>query len=149
MGLFIMAVTYLLGGTDAAGVPVLEALVARRVGPGSGRTVAKLIAYIVVANGVYALSYVPHVLTKASRMLTQAGVLVPFPGRIAIQPGADSPQTNGPLGAAILWVWLLGLTALIVVAARRADRLLGAAGQVPEPSFSSSEPVAGGSARGQ
>jgi hypothetical protein len=35
------------------------------------------VAYIVLCNFVYALTYLPHAITKYAGMVTQTGVLVP------------------------------------------------------------------------
>jgi hypothetical protein len=51
-------------------------------------------------------------------MLTLAGPLQPYP-QIAPQPAG--PQTNGPLGAAVLVVRLVGLGVGAFVPARRYD----------------------------
>ena len=57
-------------------------------------------------------------------MLTERGVLVPFPGRIAIQPGAGKVQS---FGALILLLWLGLLVGAEFILARRVhSRLVSA-----------------------
>lgn len=118
MGLFMMVVTYLLGRRIGADEPVLERWVAARTAPGAGRLFATAAAYIAVVHLVYLATMVPHVITKLAGMLTLAGPIQPYP-EIAPQPAG--PQTNGPLGTAILVVWLLGLTVASFVLVRRHD----------------------------
>jgi hypothetical protein len=120
MGLFIMAATYLLG-RRVDGEAVLERWVAVRTRPGARRTVATAVTYIVAAHIVYVATMIPHAITKLAGMLTLAGPLQPYP-QIAPQPAGL--QTNGPLGAAILVVWLIGLAVGAFVLARRYDPAL-------------------------
>ena len=77
-----------------------------------------------LCNVVYAATYLPHAITKYAGMLTQTGVLVPYPGKIAIQPESGAPQSNGVLGAIIMWGLLIGCVALTSWWAKRADRFL-------------------------
>jgi hypothetical protein len=118
MGLFMMAVTYLLGRRVGDDEPVLESWVAARTAPGNGRLIATAAAYIGIAHLVYVATMVPHAITKLAGMLTLAGPLQPYP-EIAPQPAG--PQANGLLGTAILVVWLLGLTVAAFVLVRRSD----------------------------
>jgi H+/gluconate symporter-like permease len=73
---------------------------------------------------LYALTYLPHAITKYAGMLTQTGVLVPYPGEIAMQPESGAPQSHGALGAVIVWGLLIGCVALTWWSARVMDRLL-------------------------
>jgi len=84
----------------------------------------KAIAYIVFCNVLYALTYLPHAITKYVGMLTETGVLVPYPDRIAMQPESGAPQSNGVVGAIIMWGLLIGCVALTWWFARVSDRLL-------------------------
>ena len=96
----------------------------------------KAIAYIVLCNVVYAATYLPHAVTKYVGMLTQTGVLVPYPGKIAMQPESGTPQSDGALGAIIMWGFLIGCVALTWWWSKRADRLLIA------PALLSASPLA-------
>ena len=93
-----------------------------------------------LGNVVYAATYLPHAITKYAGMLTQTGVLVPYPGKIAMQPESGAPQSNGALGAIILWGLLFACVALTWWWAKRADRLLIARSLVSASSLTDRAP---------
>jgi hypothetical protein len=124
MAAFIVGSTYVVGNTTPDGDSVIDVW-ANHLTPSPGaRLGLKAIAYIVFCNVLYGLTYLPHAITKYVGVLTQTGVLVPYPGQIAIQPESGAPQSNGFLGAIIMWGLLIGCVALTWWFARVSDRVL-------------------------
>jgi hypothetical protein len=124
MAAFIVGSTYVIGNTTPQGDSVIDVWASLLTSSPGARLGLKAIAYIVFCNVLYALTYVPHAITKYVGMLTQTGVLVPYPGRIAMQPESGAPQSNGVVGALIMWGLLIGCVALTWWFARVSDRLL-------------------------
>jgi len=124
MGAFIVFATVIVGNTTTEGDSVID-IGAKLVTTSPGaRLGLQAVAYIVLCTFVYATTYLPHAITKYAGMVTQTGVLVPYPGRIAMQPESGGPQSNGFLGAVIIWGLLCGSVALTWWWAKKADRLL-------------------------
>jgi hypothetical protein len=124
MAVFIVFAAVVVGNTTPEGDSILDVWAkSKTTSPGIRRGL-QAIAYIVLCNLVYAATYLPHAITKYAGMLTQTGILVPYPGKIAMQPESGAPQSNGALGAIIMWGLLIGCVALTWWWAQRADRLL-------------------------
>lgn len=124
MAAFIVFAAVVVGNTTPEGDSVVDAWAASKTASPGARLGLQAIAYIVLCNVVYAATYLPHAITKYVGMLTQTGVLVPYPGKIAIQPESGAPQSNGVLGAIIMWGLLIACVAVTWWWAQRADRLL-------------------------
>ena len=124
MAAFIVGATYVIGNTTPAGDSVIDVWANSSTASPGARLGRKAIAYIVFCNVLYALTYLPHAITKYAGMLTQTGISVPYPGQIAMQPESGAPQSNGVLGAIIMWGFLIGCVALTWWFARTSDRLL-------------------------
>jgi hypothetical protein len=138
MAAFIVFAAVVVGNTTPEGDSVIDVWAASKTTSPGARLGLQAIAYIVGCNVVYALTYLPHAITKYVGMLTQAGMLAPYPGEIAMQPESGAPQSNGLLGAIIMWGMLIGCVALTWWWATRTDRtfiaptLAPAAGPVKE-----------------
>jgi hypothetical protein len=124
MAAFIVGATYIVGNTTAEGDSVIDVWAKFQATSPRARLGLQALAYIIFCNALYALTYLPHALTKYAGMLTQTGVLVPYPGEIAMQPESGAPQSNGAAGAVIMWGLLIGCVALTWWLARVTDRLL-------------------------
>jgi uncharacterized protein DUF5135 len=124
MAAFIVGSTYVIGNTTPEGDSVIDVWANLTTTSPGARVGVKAIAYIVFCNVLYGLTYLPHAITKYAGMLTKTGVLVPYPGKIAMQPESGAPQSNGLLGAVIMWGLLVGCVALTWWFARVSDRLL-------------------------
>jgi hypothetical protein len=124
MAAFIVFAAVVLGNTTPEGDSVVDVWAASKTASPGVRLGVKAIAYIVLCNVVYAATYLPHAVTKYVGMLTQTGVLVPYPGKIAMQPESGAPQSNGALGAIIMWGLLIGCVAVTWWWAKRTDRFL-------------------------
>jgi len=131
MGTFIMGATYVLGNVTATGDSVIDVWAKEHTGAPAVHRVLQAVGYAAFCNVLYLVIYLAHAIPKYLGMVAQAGVLEPFPGRIAVQPESGGPQAHGALGAVILWGMLWGTIALTVWWAKRADRRLIA------PSFAS------------
>ena len=135
MAAFIVGSTYVIGNTTPEGDSVIDVSVNLLTTSPGARLGLKAIAYTVFCNVLYALTYLPHAITKYAGMLTQTGVLVPYPSKITMQPESGAPQSNGVVGALITWGLLIGCVALTWWFARVADRLLIA------PTLTSTAPI--------
>jgi hypothetical protein len=124
MAAFIVGAACVVGNTTPDGDSVIDVWAKSRTTSPGARLALQAVAYIVFCNVLYALTYLPHAITKYVGMLTQTGVLVPYPGRIAMQPESGAPQSNGVLGAVILWGLLIGCVTLTSWWARVTDRRL-------------------------
>ncbi len=124
MAAFIVGAAYVVGNTTSEGDSVIDVWVTSKTTSPGARLALQAVAYIVFCNVLYALTYLPHAITKYVGMLTQTGVLVPHPGRIAMQPESGAPQSNGALGAVIMWGLLIGCLTLTWWWARATDRHL-------------------------
>jgi hypothetical protein len=124
MAAFIVGAAYVMGNTTPDGDSVIAVWAKSRTTSPGGRLALQAVTYVVFCNVLYALTYLPHAITKYVGMLTQTGVLVPYPGRIAIQPESGAPQSNGVLGAVIMWGLLIGCVTLTWWWARVTDRRL-------------------------
>jgi hypothetical protein len=124
MAAFIVFATVVVGNTTPDGDSVIDVWAKSKTTLPGARLGLQAIAYIVLCNVVYASTYLPHAITKYAGMLTQTGVLVPYPGEIAMQPESGDPQSNGFLGAIIMWGLLIGGIAVTWWWAKKADRLL-------------------------
>ncbi|GAC1635162.1 MAG: hypothetical protein NVS4B6_01590 [Mycobacterium sp.] len=124
MAAFIVFAAVVIGNTTPEGDSVVDVWTKSKTTSPGARLGLQAVAYIVLCNVVYALTYLPHAITKYAGMLTQTGVLVPYPGEIAMQPESGGPQSNGLLGAIIMWGLLIGGVALTWWLAKKADRLL-------------------------
>lgn len=124
MASFIVGATYIIGNTTPEGDSVIDVWAkSKTTSPGS-RLGLQAVSYIIFCNVLYATGYLPHAITKYAGMLTQTGVLVPYPGEIGMQPESGGPQSNGFLGAIIMWGLLIGGVALTWWWARVTARLL-------------------------
>jgi hypothetical protein len=124
MAAFIVFAAVVVGNTTPDGDSVVDVWAKSKTSSPGVRPGLQAIAYIVLCNVVYAATYLPHAITKYAGMLTQTGVLVPYPGKIAMQPESGAPQSNGVLGAIIMWGLLIGCVALTSWWAKRTDRFL-------------------------
>jgi hypothetical protein len=124
MAAFIVFAAVVVGNTTPEGDSVVDVWAKSKTTSPGIRLGLQAIAYIVLCNIVYAATYLPHAITKYVGMLTQTGVLVPYPGKIAMQPESGAPQSNGALGAIIMWGLLIGCVALTRWWAQRTDRSL-------------------------
>jgi hypothetical protein len=124
MAAFIVFAAVVIGNTTPRGDSVVDVWAKSKTPSPGARRGLQAIAYIVLCNVVYASTYLPHAITKYAGMLTQTGVLVPYPGEIAMQPESGGPQSNGVLGAIILWGLLIAGVAVTWWWAKRVDRLL-------------------------
>jgi hypothetical protein len=124
MAAFIVFACVVIGNTTPDGGSVIDVWAKSKTSSSGAQLGLRAVAYIVLCNVVYAATYLPHAITKYAGMLTQTGVLVPYPGKIAMQPESGAPQSNGILGAIIMWGLLIGCVALTWWWAKRADRLL-------------------------
>jgi hypothetical protein len=140
MAAFMVGAAYVVGNTTAEGDSVIDAWAKSKTTSPSARLGLQAVAYIVFCNVLYALTYLPHAITKYVGMLTQTGVLVPYPGRIAMQPESGAPQSNGVLGAVILWGLLIGCVTLTSWWARVTDRRLIAPTLLPAAPVSQRKP---------
>lgn len=131
MAAFIVFATVVVGNTTPDGDSVVDVWAKSKATSPGARLGLQAMAYIVLCNFVYATTYLPHAITKYAGMVTQTGVLVPYPGEIAMQPESGGPQSNGFLGAIIVWGLLIGSVALTWWWAKKADRLLIAPTLVP------------------
>lgn len=131
MAAFIVGATYVVGNTTSEGDSVIDVWAKSQTTSPRARLGLQALGYIVFCNVLYALTYLPHAITKYVGMLTQTGVLVPYPGQIAMQPESGAPQSNGAVGAVIMWGLLIGCVALTWWFARVSDRLLIAPTLVP------------------
>jgi hypothetical protein len=71
---------------------------------------------------LYASKYIPLAITKYAGMMTQTSVLSPYPGEIGMQPESGGPQSNGALGAVIVWGVMVGFVVLFTWWAKKVDR---------------------------
>jgi H+/gluconate symporter-like permease len=140
MAAFIVGSTYVIGNTTPQGDSVIDVWANLKTASPGARLGVKAVAYIVFCNVLYALTYLPHAITKYAGMLTQTGVVVPYPGQIAMQPESGAPQSNGFLGAIIMWGLLIGCVALTWWFARASDRLLIAPTLISAPSAEQRKP---------
>lgn len=124
MAAFIVFATVVVGNTTPDGDSVIDVWATSKTTSPGARLGLQALAYIVLCNFVYATTYLPHAITKYAGMVTQTGVLVPYPGEIAMQPESSGPQSNGFVGAIIIWGLLIGSVALTWWWAKKADRLL-------------------------
>jgi Spirocyclase AveC-like len=124
MAAFIVGAAYVIGNTTPEGDSVIDVWVKSRATSPGATFGLQALAYIVFCNVLYGLTYLPHAITKYAGMLTQTGVLVPYPGKIAMQPESGAPQSDGFLGAIIMWGLLIGCITLTWWWAKKADRLL-------------------------
>jgi hypothetical protein len=131
MAAFIVFATVVVGNTTPEGESVIDVWATSRTTSPGARLGLQAIAYIVLCNVVYASTYLPHAITKYAGMLTQTGVLVPYPAEIAMQPESGGPQSNGFLGAIILWGLLIGCVAATWWWAKRTDRMFIAPALAP------------------
>jgi hypothetical protein len=131
MAAFIVFATVVVGNTTPEGDSVVDVWAKSKTTSPGARLGLQAVAYIVLCNVVYAATYLPHAITKYAGMLTETGVLVPYPGEIAMQPESGGPQSNGFLGAIILWGLLIGCVAVTWWWARRTDRVFIAPTLVP------------------
>lgn len=122
MSAFIVFAAVVVGNTTPDGHSVVDVWAESKTASPGARLGLRAVAYIVLCNVVYAATYLPHAVTKYAGMLTQAGVLVPYPGKIAMQPESGVPQSDGALGAIIMWGLLIGCVALTWWWAKRGDR---------------------------
>ena len=136
MAAFIVGAAYVIGNTTPEGDSVIDVWAKSKTSSPGALLALQAVSYVVFCNVLYALTYLPHAITKYAGMLTQTGVLVPYPGQIAMQPESGGPQSNGLLGGIIMWGLLIGCVALTWWWARRTDRLLIA------PTLLSGAPVA-------
>lgn len=104
MGSMIMWMTYILGRRSPDGDTVLDPWIRRWATGTWSRAAASAVTYVVVVHVFYVYVYAPHDILYRANMLTDTGVLQPFP-EIAVQP-ADA-QSNGAIGAILIMVWLL------------------------------------------
>jgi len=135
MAAFIVFAAVVVGNTTPDGDSVLDVWAKSKTTSPGIRLGLQAVAYIVLCNVVYAATYLPHAITKYAGMLTQTGVLVPYPGKIAMQPESGGPQSNGALGAIIMWSLLIGCVTLTWWWAKRGDRSLIA------PTLASANPL--------
>jgi len=135
MAAFIVFAAVVVGNTTPDGDSVLDVWAKSKTTSPGIRLGLQAVAYIVLCNVVYAATYLPHAITKYAGMLTQTGVLVPYPGKIAMQPESGGPQSNGALGAIIMWGLLIGCVTLTWWWAKRGDRSLIA------PTLASANPL--------
>ena len=124
MAAFMVGAAYVVGNTTPEGDSVIDVWAKSKTTSPGARLGLQAVAYIIFCNVLYALTYLPHAITKYVGMLTQTGVLVPYPGRIAMQPESGAPQSDGALGAVIMWGLLIGCVALTWWWARMTDRRL-------------------------
>jgi hypothetical protein len=124
MAAFIVFAAVVVGNTTPDGDSVVGLWAKSKTTSPRGSLGLQAIAYIVLCNVVYAATYLPHAVTKYVGMLTQTGVLVPYPGKIAMQPESGAPQSDGTLGAIIMWGLLISCVALTWWWAKYADRSL-------------------------
>ena len=124
MAAFIVGATYVIGNTTPDGDSVIDVWAQPKANSPGALMILQAVAYIVFCNVLYASTYLPHAITKYAGMLTQTGVLVPYPGQIAMQPESGGPQSHGFLGAIIMWGLLIGGVALTWWWANYTDRLL-------------------------
>jgi hypothetical protein len=124
MGAFIVFATVVVGNTTRDGDSAVDVWARSRTTSPGARLGLQAVAYMVLCNVAYATTYLPHAITKYAGMLTQTGALIPYPGEIAMQPESGGPQSNGFLGAIIIWGLLIGSVALTWWCAKKADRLL-------------------------
>jgi hypothetical protein len=124
MAAFIVFATVVVGNTTPEGDSAIDVWAKSKTTSPGARLGLQAVAYIVLCNLVYAGTYLPHAITKYAGMLTQTGVLVPYPGEIAMQPESGGPQSNGLLGAIIVWGLLIGSVAVTWWWAKRADRIM-------------------------
>lgn len=122
MGSFIMGATYVIGNVTRDGDSVIDAWAKTRASSPGSALWLQAIGYIGFCTVLYFSKYVPLAIAKYSGMLTQTGVLVPYPGEIGMQPESGAPQTNGALGAVIVWGLLIGFVVLFAWWARSTDR---------------------------
>jgi hypothetical protein len=123
MAAFIVFAAIIVGNTTRDGDSVVDVWAKSKSTSPGARLGLQAVAYIVLCNVVYASTYLPHAITKYAGMLTQTGVLVPYPGEIAMQPESGFPQSNGFIGAIIMWGLLIGGVAVTWWWATRTDRM--------------------------
>jgi hypothetical protein len=123
MAAFIVFAAVVVGNTTPGGDSVVDVWAKSKATSPGAHLCLQALAYVVLCNVVYAATYLPHAITKYAGMLTQTGVLVPYPGEIAMQPESGAPQSNGFLGAIIMWGLLIGCVAATWWWAKRTDRL--------------------------
>lgn len=121
MALMIAFVTVVLGNTTPDGDSVVDVWAKSKTASPGARRGLQAVAYIVLCHLVYLSSYLPHAITKYAGMMTQTGVLVPYPGKIEMQPESGGPQSHGALGAVIMWSMLIAAAAVMWWWAKRAD----------------------------
>lgn len=131
MAAFIVFAAVVIGNTTPEGDSVVDVWSKSRTTSTGARLGLQAVAYVVLCNVVYAATYLPHAITKYAGMLTQTGVLVPYPGEIAMQPESGGPQSHGLLGAIIMWGFLIGCVAATWWWAKRADRVFIAPAMAP------------------
>ena len=124
MAAFVVFACVVIGNTTPEGESVIDVWAKSKTSSTGARLGLQAVTYVVLCNVVYGATYLPHAITKYAGMLTQTGVVVPYPGQIAMQPESGGPQSNGVLGAIILWGLLIGCVAVTWWWAKRADRLL-------------------------
>ena len=139
MAAFIVFAAVVVGNTTPEGDSVVDVWAKSKTPSPVIRLALQATAYIVLCNVVYAATYLPHAITKYGGMLTQTGVVVPYPGKIAMQAESGAPQSNGALGAIIMWGLLIGCVSVTWWWAKRSDRLLMARTLAPAAADSAIE----------
>lgn len=124
MGSFIMGATYIIGNLTADGDSVIDVWAKSHTTTRSGLIGLQAIGYIAFCTALYASKYIPLAITKYAGMMTQTGVLIPYPGEIGMQPESGGPQSNGALGAVIAWGLMIGFVVLFTWWAKKVDRRL-------------------------
>jgi hypothetical protein len=122
MGSFIMGATYLIGNLTADGDSVIDAWAKSRSTSPVGLFLLQAFGYVGFCTALYLSKYIPLAIAKYAGMLTQTGVLIPYPGDIGMQPESAAPQSNGALGAVVVWGLLVGFVVLFVYWAKTMDR---------------------------
>ena len=122
MGSFMMGAAYVIGNVTSEGDSVLDAWAKSRAATPSGARWLQAFAYIGFCMVLYFSKYIPLAVAKYAGMMTQTGVLVPYPGEIGMQPESGGPQSNGAIGALIVWSLLIGFVVLFVYWAKAMDR---------------------------
>lgn len=116
MGSMIMWMTYILGRRGPDGDTLVDPWIRRWATGTYSRPAASAVTYIAVVHLVYLYVYAPHEILYRANMLTETGVLQPFPA-IPVQP-AES-QSHGAVGAVSIMTWLLaGIIGTYLLVAR-------------------------------
>jgi hypothetical protein len=80
MGVQMMAITYLLGRTDASGRTLIDIWADARTKSRLASSLLSIVVVILIGNAIYLAVFAPHLITKVLHMQTAGPVEQLYPG---------------------------------------------------------------------